>query len=100
MIKKAKDLRGSKQLNLFGTAWTAPPWMKTKKIFNRGFSMLKQENYQVWADYIIKFFDAYKEQGIDFWGLTTGNEPINGFYRDSGVNSMGWIPGDQVRLVQ
>ncbi|KAF2900019.1 hypothetical protein ILUMI_06167 [Ignelater luminosus] len=32
--------------------------------------------YQVWADYHIKFLKSYKEHGLDFWAITTGNEPV------------------------
>ena len=31
--------------------------------------------YQSWALYFSKFFAAYHAEGIDFWGVTTQNEP-------------------------
>lgn len=30
LIQKALELRGSDSLNLFASAWSAPPWMKTE----------------------------------------------------------------------
>lgn len=53
---------------------------------------LKSEYYQLYAEYIKKFFDAYKERGIDIWGLTPGNEPIDGFIPFFTFNAMGWTP--------
>lgn len=89
------ELRGSKQLNLFASYWTAPVWMKTNPVFHLGYSLLKRENYQLFADYIRKFFDAYADQGVPFWGLTTGNEPSDGLSNNI-VPSMGWTSSSQV----
>lgn len=63
-----------------------------------GYSMLKESHFQTWADYTLKFFDEYEKKGIKFWGLTTGNEPLNGFYNfpHTKINCMGWIPEMQV----
>lgn len=44
----------NKKINLLGTAWTAPPWMKTNNDYT-GFGFLKQEFYQLWAEYHIKY---------------------------------------------
>lgn len=33
------------------------------------------EVYGAWARYFSKFFAAYKEEGINFWGVTVQNEP-------------------------
>lgn len=53
---------------------------------------LKHEYYQLYAEYIKKFFDAYKERGIDVWGITPGNEPIDGFIPFFHFNAMAWTP--------
>lgn len=41
---------------------------------------------------ICRFLDAYREQNLTFWALTTGNEPINGIVPVNRFNSMGWTP--------
>lgn len=89
--------RHGKPLQLFGTAWTAPSWMKTNKTWT-GYSFLKEENFQVFANYMKKFLEEYAKRDIHFWGITTGNEPINGFYPDfaSKINAMAWLPQIQV----
>lgn len=58
--------------------------------------MLKPEYYQTWADYHIKFFDEYLKNGVKFWGLTVGNEPLTGFMKWTTIPSMGWTTAAQV----
>lgn len=77
-------------LKIFATAWSAPAWMKDTDDIKRG--SLKEEYYQTYADYTRKFFDAYKERGIDIWGMTPGNEPLNGLIPFFFFNSMYWSP--------
>ena len=49
----------SKTILLFGSAWSAPGWMKSNgEVFGQGY--LLPEYYQVWADYHLKFLNAYK----------------------------------------
>lgn len=38
----------------------------------------------------IRFLDAYKSHGVDFWGLTTQNEPTDGFIPGMGFNALGF----------
>ncbi|XP_028154019.1 lysosomal acid glucosylceramidase [Diabrotica virgifera virgifera] len=71
-IRRANEL--NQELKLFASAWIAPKWMKTNNAFS-GFGRVKDEYYQVWANYHKKFFDEYKKENITFWGVTTGNEP-------------------------
>ena len=37
------------------------------------------EYYKSWANYFVKFYEAYKEKGITMWGFTQQNEPTTGF---------------------
>ena len=37
---------------------------------------LKPEYYQSWANYYVKFINAYKKEGIPIWGITIQNEPM------------------------
>ena len=36
---------------------------------------LKPQYASAYADYIVKFFDAYQDEGVTFWGMTAQNEP-------------------------
>ncbi|XP_011064043.1 PREDICTED: glucosylceramidase-like [Acromyrmex echinatior] len=85
-----KIMSNPDEFRILTTAWSAPAWMKSSKSITWG--ILKSEYYQLYADYIVKFFDAYKERGINIWGITPGNEPLNGFIPFFTFNSMGWTP--------
>lgn len=61
--------------------------------------VLKSEYYQLYADYFKKFFDAYKERGIEIWGLTPGNEPLDGLVPFFPFNAMLWTPGKEASWV-
>ncbi|EFA07058.2 lysosomal acid glucosylceramidase [Tribolium castaneum] len=87
-IKKALNLTGN-NLKLFASAWTAPTWMKTNGEYT-GFGFLKEEMFQTWANYFVKFLDEYEEQGVEFWGITTGNEPSLALVPLNQINSVGW----------
>ena len=44
----------SKPIRLFASPWTAPAWMKTNNQFY-GLGRLKQEYFQVWAEYFVRY---------------------------------------------
>ena len=71
----------------FGSAWSAPAWMKTSNTFTgyvepkadgSGFvqaGRLRDDCIDVFARYYVKFIQAYAEQGIDVEAITMLNEP-------------------------
>lgn len=65
--------------------------MKTSNQLNGGFGFLKKEYYQMWADYYVKFFDLYADNGVEFWGVTTQNEPSSGIFFGT-INNLAWVP--------
>jgi glucosylceramidase len=73
-IKKAIETAGG-NINTFVSPWTPPAWMKDNNDLLHG-GKLKPEFYQAWADYYVKFINAYKAEGIPIWGLTVQNEPM------------------------
>jgi len=74
MIKKAMEVSGG-NLRFFASPWSPPPWMKTNNEMKHG-GKLKPEYNQTWADYFVKYIEAYKAEGILMWGLTVQNEPM------------------------
>ena len=46
--------------------------------------------YQTWANYFVKFLDAYAANNVTFWGVTTQNEPSSGFLTFYGWQTMGF----------
>ncbi|XP_078052152.1 lysosomal acid glucosylceramidase-like isoform X2 [Augochlora pura] len=88
-LKKAREL--NPDLKLVSAAWTPPEWMKTNKEYN-GFGFLKEEHYQTYANYIMKFLDAYIQNGLDIWAVSTSNEPLNAFNPGFPLSTVGWLP--------
>jgi glucosylceramidase len=88
MIREALTIKSDQadaQLNIIASAWTAPPWMKDiDDYYRRG---TPETNYQgtggslktgyeeVYADYLLRYLDAYRQEGVPIWGLTPVNEP-------------------------
>lgn len=73
-IKSAMDAAGGK-LTLFASPWSPPAFMKTNNDMLHG-GKLKPEYYQSWANYYIKFINAYEAEGIPVWGISIQNEPM------------------------
>lgn len=63
------------KIKLFASPWSPPAWMKTNNNMLQG-GKLKPEYFQVWANYFVKYFEAYAKENIPFWGLTIQNEPM------------------------
>ncbi|MEL6558148.1 MAG: glycoside hydrolase family 30 protein [Bacteroidota bacterium] len=80
---------------VISSPWTAPPWMKDNKDWVGG--KLLPEYYDVWALFFSKYIDAYKEQGIDIWGLTVENEPHG---NGNNWESMHYTPEEMTNFVQ
>ena len=93
LIKKANTFRET-PLKIFSSPWTAPPWMKSNNDY-KGKGYLLPEYYQAWANYFVKFLDAYKAEGIDHWGLTAQNEPVDGLVPGFTFNCMAWNASTQ-----
>ncbi|EEY54532.1 glucosylceramidase, putative [Phytophthora infestans T30-4] len=65
------------ELKLFASLWAPPLWM-TREDSDVDCKIKGAPGEKYWAAlalYYSKFFDAYKEEGIDFWGMTVQNEP-------------------------
>lgn len=73
MIKEAMSVKGSK-IKLLASPWSPPCWMKTNGEMNHG-GKLKPEYGESWARYFAKYIKAYKNEGIDIWGVSVQNEP-------------------------
>jgi glucosylceramidase len=73
-IKKAIEATGEK-LKLFASPWSPPAWMKDNHDMLHGGKLLPEFD-QVWANYYIRFIEAYKAHGIPVWAITVQNEPM------------------------
>jgi glucosylceramidase len=73
-IKQATAAAGGR-LPLYVSPWSPPAWMKDNNSMLQG-GKLKPEFRQAWANYYVKFIQAYEKQGMPVWGLTVQNEPM------------------------
>ncbi|XP_054153227.1 lysosomal acid glucosylceramidase-like [Oppia nitens] len=83
-IREALSI-SAEPLKLFTTSWSPPVWMKNNtKLAGGGFlkDQPGEKYYQVYANYIVKFINAYKSLGIPVWGLTPQNEPYFGIKKN------------------
>ncbi|KAK8392735.1 hypothetical protein O3P69_014875 [Scylla paramamosain] len=97
VVKRAQAM-SERPIKLFASPWTAPPWMKTNNDYH-GFGQLKEEMYQPWARYFVRFLDDYAAQNITFWGLTAQNEPLDGYVPGFSFSCMGWTAEQQRKWV-
>ncbi|HEV2637971.1 MAG TPA: RICIN domain-containing protein [Actinocrinis sp.] len=61
------------QTTIMATPWSPPAWMKTSGSMVGG--TLTTADYQVFANYLVKFLQAYQSAGVPVSLLTAQNEP-------------------------
>jgi glucosylceramidase len=62
-------------IEILGSPWSAPPWMKTNGNAKGG--KLKTEYYGSYAKYFVKYIQGMKASGINVAAITIQNEPLN-----------------------
>lgn len=77
-------LKLNPEIRIIATPWSPPAWMKTNGRLEglssedrkaRRTCRLKPEHVRTYAAYFVKFIEAYRDAGIDIWGVTPQNEP-------------------------
>ena len=110
MIKEAMEIKSRQaedNLRIIASAWTAPPWMKDiedwyipgtpENDYQGTGGSLKPEYVQTYAEYVARYLDAYRAEGVDIWGLTPVNEP----YGNNGQwESMHFVPATQNEFIK
>lgn len=110
MIRQAQRIKSAQcddDLKIIASPWTAPVWMKdiddwfqpgTPDNHYQGTGGVLKPDYEaVFADYLIKYLDAYREQGVSVWGITPVNEPLG----NSGQwESMHFTPESQACFIK
>ncbi|CAL8123450.1 unnamed protein product [Orchesella dallaii] len=80
-MNEAQRHRGE-PIKFIGSSWSPPAWMKTNGELNHGGTLIGNagsEEWKTYARYLRKFFEAYRANGLDFWGMTVQNEPMTGW---------------------
>ncbi|XP_039307628.1 lysosomal acid glucosylceramidase isoform X2 [Solenopsis invicta] len=95
VIKRAQELKNG-EIKLITAPWSASPWMKTKSTWTYS-GKLHPEYRQLWADYFVKYFQAYRRNGLEFWATTPQNEPESYRYIPISVNlnAMAWTAEEE-----
>ncbi|MDB2456647.1 hypothetical protein N9W60_02080 [Flavobacteriaceae bacterium] len=76
MMLEAAAVDGA-DFKIIASPWSPPSWMKSGETALMTNGSIRPEYYGVWAKYLSKYVTAYKEQGIDLWGITPQNEPLH-----------------------
>ncbi|MEK4057839.1 glycoside hydrolase family 30 beta sandwich domain-containing protein [Paenibacillus sp. FSL F4-0087] len=72
LTQKALEL--NPELKLFASPWSAPGWMKTSGSMITG--QLKNEWYPAYAEYFVKYIEAYASHGLPIHAVTPQNEAL------------------------
>lgn len=70
-------------LKIMAAPWTCPKWMKVKSLSNPvGYNSwtsgsLNPEHYETYAQYFVRFVQAFEAEGIPIYAVTPQNEPLN-----------------------
>jgi glucosylceramidase len=71
LTKQAQQLNPN--LKVMATPWTAPPWMKDSDAYSQGW--LQSQYYAAYAQYFVKYIQAYQAQGVPIDYVSVQNEP-------------------------
>ena len=93
-IKDAKAV-SKDGFKIISSPWTAPTWMKDNNDWNGG--KLLPEFYETWTLYFSKYIKAYKNEGIEIWGISVENEPLG---NDNNWESMLFTPQEMTDFVK
>jgi glucuronoarabinoxylan endo-1,4-beta-xylanase len=89
------DVEGAKLAQQHGALIIASPWDCTDalaekiNVNNKEFKHLKHENYQAYAEHLVRYIHFMKNNGVNLYGISVQNEPDMDFtywYPDEIVN--------------
>jgi glucosylceramidase len=95
LLRQARALNPS--LKVMATPWSPPAWMKTNGSLVGGRLIDDPRVYGAYADYFVRFVQAYRRAGVPIDAITLQNEPQN--RAPSGYPGMDLRPDEEVRLV-
>jgi len=110
MIQEALSIKAKQddsELRIIASAWTAPAWMKdiedwyqpmtAENNWQGSGGTLKPEYVGTYANYLLRYLQAYRAAGVPIWGLTPVNEPHG---NNGQWESMNFSPETQSEFVQ
>ena len=93
VLKQALQLNPA--VKIISTPWSAPGWMKTTGSMIGG--NLKPEAYAFFANYFVKYIQAYQAQGVPINYVTVQNEPL---FQPAGYPGMGMVATQQAAFIK
>ena len=96
VLQKALEI--NPDIKIMGSPWTAPSWMKSGEWtkYQGGWLTNNDLTYNAYADYFVKYIQAYAAQGIPINAITLQNEPL----LQIGYPSMFMSASDQIQLIE
>lgn len=72
-IKAAMEVRPD--LQCWGSPWSPPEWMKTNNFYAGGSLRWEPKVLQTYANYFVKWIEAYRAEGVNVFAVLPQNEP-------------------------
>src|SRR5260370_12515358 len=85
----------NRTLKIIAAPWSAPGWMKSTGSMDGG--TLNNSAYAAYANYFVKFIQAYKAQGIPIYAVTPQNEPL---YVPNGYPGMSFLADQETSFIK
>ncbi|GHG73153.1 RICIN domain-containing protein [Comamonas sp. JC664] len=74
LLQQARQL--NPELKIMAVPWSAPAWMKFNNSLLGG-GYLRNDHYGVYANYFVRFLQAYRTAGVPIHAVSIQNEPHN-----------------------
>jgi glucosylceramidase len=71
-------------VKVLATPWTPPAWMLASGKFEHGNCTFNDSYMASYAQYFVKFIQAYQSMGIPIWAVTAQNEAVGGWFMNVG----------------
>jgi glucosylceramidase len=84
-------------IKIMGSPWSPPKWMKTNKSLIGGSLTDSDDVYNTYANYFVKYIQAYAAIGIDVNAVTLQNEPL---LETTDYPGMLMSAAEQIRLIK
>lgn len=94
MIKEVLAIRPD--LYIFASPWTPPGWMKTGGDLCGGY--MREQYVECYADYFVKYIEAYAAHGIKISAVTPQNEP--GTTQAGRMTACVWHPETEAKFIK
>ena len=82
-------------IKILSSPWSAPAWMKDSGSLGGG--SLNPQWYDTYADYFVKYINAYANHGISITAVTPQNEPL---HETTGYPTMGMTAVEQAGFIK